>query len=64
MLNTSSLSLDNLKNNGLKSAPQGPMRAAEKLAQYLDEIFNTDSIMFENPDKMDEKINEKRINTK
>ena len=64
MLNTSSLSLDNLKNNGLKSAPQGPMRASEKLAQYLDGIFNTDSIMFENPDKMDEKINEKRINTK
>ena len=37
------LSLDNLKQNGLKAAPQGPQKVNDELAQYMDKYFKVDS---------------------
>ena len=37
------LSLENLKKNGLKAAPQGPKRISENLAAYMDKYFKLDS---------------------
>jgi hypothetical protein len=39
-LNSPSLSLSNLKLNGLRSAPQGAMRVSDKLAKYIDSQFD------------------------
>lgn len=37
------LSLDNLKKIGLKTAPQGPQRIEDKLANYMDKYFKLES---------------------
>ena len=36
------LSLQNLKNHGLKAAPQGPIRVSDELASYLDKFIKDD----------------------
>ena len=37
------LSLENLKENGLKSAPQAPQKVRDDLAEYIDKYFKQDS---------------------
>ena len=37
--NNENLSLENLKDNGLKTAPQGPLRVASELLEYIEKYI-------------------------
>lgn len=45
-INSDLLTLEILKNNGLKTAPQGPIKINRKLSNYMENIFNTDPYNF------------------
>lgn len=56
--NTESLSLYSLKENGLKAAPQGPMKVREELSGYLKSNFNDYYSEGVFPEEVDEHLEE------
>lgn len=53
-VDTERLSLEFLKENGLKAAPQGPIRASENLVSYINEQFKDDYLDSVFPDEISE----------
>ena len=57
-LNSKQLSLEELKKNGLKAAPQGAMKIIEKLSEYINRVINGEISYDNNSYNKDDFLNE------